>query len=88
MANTQDSVTIEDIDALITGATPQFSMQIKARVFALIAPLAAGHPARAYGEQQIQILDHLALGTTRGVRAPGRPASDDIGWESIPSTRR
>lgn len=78
-------VTIEDVDALLSGATPQFSMQIKSRLHALIANLPEGDEVRRYGEEQMRLLDHLALGTTRGRRAPGRPSIDDEGWRSIPS---
>ena len=76
---------MEDVDALLSGATPQFSMQIKARLHALIAGLPEGDEVRRYGESQMQLLDHLALGTTRGQRAPGRPPLDSDGWQSIPS---
>lgn len=78
-------VTINDIDALVTGATPQFSQQILERVKALVAPLPDGDPVRAYGELQMTVLERIATGTTRGLRAPGVPAPDDEGWKSIPS---
>lgn len=78
-------VTVNDIDALVTGATPQFSQQILERVKALIAPLPEGDGVRAYGELQLRVLDRIATGTTRGTRAPGVPDADDAGWDSIPS---
>jgi len=78
-------VTINDIDALVTGATPQFSQQILERVKALIAPLPEGHEVREYGELQLTVLERIATGTTRGIRAPGVPDADDEGWQSIPS---
>jgi hypothetical protein len=83
--STGTPVTIEDVDALLSGATPQFSMQIKSRLHALVADLPADDEVRRYGEQQMELLDHLALGTTRGQRSPGRPALDEEGWQSIPS---
>ncbi len=79
------SVTIEDIDALVSGATPQFSMQIKARVHAMIQSLPADSDVRAYGMQHMQLLDAMAVGTTRGTRGAGQPAADAAGWERIPS---
>lgn len=79
------SVTIRDIDQLVTGATPQFSQQIAERVKALIAPLAAGDEVREYGELQLVVLDRIATGTTRGVRAQGVPAPDDAAWNTLPS---
>lgn len=78
-------IGIEDIDALLSGATPQFAMQLKARLHALIGALPADSEVREYGERQLDLLDHLALGSTRGVRAPGRPPLDSPGWEAIPS---
>lgn len=79
------TVRIEDVDALLSGATPQFSMQIKARLHALIEGLPEDDEARRYGEQQMVLLDRLALGTTRGLRAPGRPPMEDDGWRALPS---
>lgn len=81
-------VTVNDIDALVTGATPQFSMQIAERVKALIAPLPAEDEVRAYGELQLAVLDRIATGTTRGIRALGVPGVDDEGWSSLPSHPR
>jgi len=81
-------VTVYDIDALTTGATPQFSLQILERVKALIAPLPEGDEVRAYGELQLRVLERIATGTTRGVRALGVPGEDDAGWAEIPSHPR
>ncbi len=78
-------VTIKEIDALLSGATPQFSMQLKARVWGMIEDLPADSEVRMYGLRQMQMLDRLALGTTRGVRSPGAPPAADSGWTSIPS---
>lgn len=78
-------VTVNDIDALVTGATPQFSLQIRERVKALVHGLPQDDEVRAYGELQMAVLERLATGTTRGVRAPGVPDADDIGWQSMPS---
>lgn len=81
-------VTVQDVDALVTGATPQFSLQILERVKALVAPLPAGDAVREYGELQMRVLNRIATGTTRGTRAPGVPDADDEGWRSIPSRPR
>jgi hypothetical protein len=81
----QASVSITDVDALLSGATPQFAMQLKARVWALVQHLPEGDEARSYGERQMVMLDNLALGTTRGERSPGSPDADDQGWQAIPS---
>jgi hypothetical protein len=86
MADTPtNDVTVNDIDELVTGATPQFSQQILERVKALIAPLPEGDEVRAYGEIQIAVLERMATSTTRGVRRLGVPSDDDQGWSTIPS---
>jgi hypothetical protein len=82
---TPDAVTINDVDALVTGATPQFSQQILERVKALIEPLPEGDEVRAYGEQHILVLERMATSTTRGIRRLGVPDEDDQGWDTIPS---
>ena len=53
-------VTPEDIRALAGAATPHFALQVRNRVQRLIAPLPAGHPARAEGERKIAALEELA----------------------------
>ncbi len=78
-------VTVNDIDALVTGATPQFSQQILERVKALVAPLPEGDEVREYGELQMQVLERIATGTTRGTRKLGVPDEDNDGWDSVPS---
>ena len=82
------AVTHHDIDALVTGATPQFSQQLLERLQVLIAPLATDDPVRVYGETQLHVLARIALGTTRGTRAQGVPGEGDQGWETIPSHPR
>ena len=53
-------VTPEDIRVLAGAATPHFALQVRNRVQRLIAPLPAGHPARAEGERRIAALEALA----------------------------
>lgn len=66
MSNASDThPKIAEIDALLSGATPQFSMQLKVRLHVLIDGLPDGDVARAYGEEQMRMLDRLALGTSR-----------------------
>lgn len=81
-------VTVNDIDSLVTGATPQFSQQILERVKALIAPLPEGDETRAYGELQIAVLERMATSTTRGIRSLGSPDEDDPAWDTVPSRPR
>lgn len=82
------TVTTRDIDLLVTGATPQFSMQILERVKALVDSLLADDPVRRYGELQLRVLERMAMGTTRGTRALAVPGVDNSGWASIPSHPR
>src|SRR5689334_11604269 len=53
------AVTTDDIDALVGPATPHFAYQIRARVRELIQGLPDGDPVRAYGEEQMAMLDRL-----------------------------
>jgi hypothetical protein len=81
----QPTITVQDVDALVTGATPQFSLQILERVRALVAHLPEEDPVRQYAQTQERVLERIALGTTRGTRALGAPDQDDAGWDQIPS---
>jgi hypothetical protein len=63
-------VTVEDVRQLMGASTPHFALQLSARIAKLIAPLAADHPARLLGEQEIRRLEQLAVdGETRGAGA-------------------
>lgn len=53
-------ITVEDVRALAGPSTPHFALQIRNRIERLIAPLAAGHPARIEGERQVARLTELA----------------------------
>jgi hypothetical protein len=78
--------TVEDVVALTCAATPHFAYQIRARVRALIRDLPAEHPARAYGEEQIALLERLGRSSSKAAEGPLEPESR-IGWETIPSHR-
>ncbi len=53
-------ITVEDVRSLAGPATPHFALQIRNRIERLISGLAAGDPARAEGERQVQRLTELA----------------------------
>lgn len=76
--------TKDDIDALVGPATPHFSMQIRARVRALIRDLPDDHAVRRYGEEQIALLERLAFATSKADEGPLEPSSR-LGWEELPS---
>jgi hypothetical protein len=76
--------TVDDIDALVGPATPQFAFQIRARVREAIAGLPDDDPVRHYGEQQMELLDRLGYASTKAENS--EPESRErIGWETIPS---
>ena len=58
--------TIADVDALWGPATPQFALQIAARVAALIEGLEPDDPVRAHAELRLGELQRLGLGTSKG----------------------
>ncbi|WCB95754.1 hypothetical protein DSM104299_04504 [Baekduia alba] len=63
-------VTVDDVRQLMGASTPHFALQLRNRIARLIAPLPAGHPARALGEQEIARLTALGFsGETRGHHA-------------------
>ncbi|HET9241908.1 MAG TPA: hypothetical protein VFN99_00605 [Gaiella sp.] len=77
--------TTDDIDALVGPATPHFAFQIRARVREAIEGLPEDHPVRAYGEQQIELLERLGYASTKAEHS--EPESRQrIGWETIPSS--
>jgi hypothetical protein len=76
--------TVEDVEALVCAATPQFAYQIRARVRDLIRDLPDSHPARTYGEQQVAMLDRLGRSSSRAAEGPMEPSSRP-GWEFIKS---
>lgn len=85
---TPTSPSIKEIDALLSGATPQFSQQLKARLYALVSELPADDPVRRYGEVQMQMLDRLARGTTRSTSGIAEPPATDASWDTLPSHPR
>ena len=76
--------TRDDIDALVGPATPHFSMQIRARVRALIRDLPEGHSVRSYGEEQVAMLERLAFASSKADEGPLEPPTR-LGWEELPS---
>jgi hypothetical protein len=76
--------TIDDVDALVGPATPQFAYQIRARVRELVADLPADDPVRVYADGKAELLDRLGYASTKAENS--EPESRDrIGWETIPS---
>jgi hypothetical protein len=72
-------VTVEDVRRLAGASTPHFALQLRNRIFNLIADLPGNHPARAEGEREIARLERLGFsGETRG------PAGDP-GERPLPS---
>jgi hypothetical protein len=76
--------TREDIDALVGPATPHFALQIRARLRALIAGLPDDNPVRAYGEEQIALLERLAYASSKAEEGP-LESPTRLGWDELPS---
>ena len=77
--------TVDDLDALVGPATPHFAFQIRARVREAIADLPAGHPVRAHGERQLELLERLGHASTKAQHS--EPESRErLGWDTIPSS--
>jgi hypothetical protein len=77
--------TIDDVDALVGPATPQFGYQIRARVRELVADLPADDPVRLYADGKGELLDRLGYASTKAENS--EPESRErIGWDTIPSS--
>jgi hypothetical protein len=78
-------ITRDDIDALVGPATPHFAYQLRARVEGLIADLPEDDPVRAYGEEQMALLDRLGFASSKAEEGPREPRTKP-GWREIPSS--
>ena len=76
--------TFAEIDALLSGATPQFALQLHARAL-LLCDLPEDDRTRQYGLEKMRMLEQLAMGTTRAPSTSIAPEPGDAGWRSIPS---
>ena len=76
--------TRHDVDALVGPATPHFAYQLRARVRNLISELPSGHPVRAYGERQLELLDRLGHASSKADEGP-RESRSRPGWAELPS---
>jgi len=76
---------IEEIDRLVGPATPHFAYQLRARIRELIEGLPEDHPVRRYGEEKLDLLDHLGHASSKAEEG-GREARTRTGWETIPSS--
>jgi hypothetical protein len=77
--------TKEDVDALVGPATPHFAPQLRARVEELVRDLPERHSVRQYAQARIEVLERLALASSKAEEGPREPRSRP-GWEEIPST--
>jgi hypothetical protein len=76
--------TIDAIDALVGPATPQFALQLRARVEELIKDLPEDNPARRYGEEKLDLLERLAFASSKAEDSP-KESRERIGWDELPS---
>lgn len=77
--------TVDDVDALVGPATPQFAFQLRARVRELVEGLPDAHPVRAYAEERMELLERLGYASSRAADSPPE-SRERIGWERIPSS--
>jgi hypothetical protein len=77
--------TRDDVDALAGPATPHFALQIRARLHELTRGLPETHDVRRYAGQKMQLMERLALASSKAEQGPREPASRP-GWDEIPSS--
>jgi hypothetical protein len=77
--------TRDDVDALVGPATPQFALQLRARVKELVLGLPESDPVRRYAEEQMELLGRLALASSKAEEGPREPRTRP-GWDEIPSS--
>ena len=77
--------TVDDIEALVGPATPQFALQLRARVRELIEELPADHPVRRHGEERMRLLEDLAYASSKAEDSEPEPRTR-LGWEQVPSS--
>jgi hypothetical protein len=77
--------TIDDIEALVGPATPQFAFQLRARVRELIEDLPPEHPVRRHGEERMLLLEDLGFASSKADDSEPEPRTR-IGWDTIPSS--
>jgi hypothetical protein len=76
--------TVEAIDELVAPATPQFAMQLRARIEELIQDLPEDDPVWRYGDEKMDLLERLAFASSKADDSP-KESRERIGWEKIPS---
>jgi hypothetical protein len=76
--------TRDDVDALVSPATPHFAYQLRARVRELVAALPADDDVRRYADTQMARLDRLGHASSKADEGP-RESPDRLGWDEIPS---
>ncbi|MBI4898060.1 MAG: hypothetical protein HY827_06805 [Actinobacteria bacterium] len=62
----EQTVTIDDVRALSSAATPHFSLHLRNRLSRLVAPLPDDHPARRFAQSEIIRLELLAVDLEHG----------------------
>lgn len=78
--------TVDDIEALVGPATPQFAFQIRARVREVIADLPETHPVRRFGEEKMELLERLGYASSKAEDDEHEEPRTRLGWETLPSS--
>lgn len=77
--------TVDDVETLVGPATPQFALQLRARVRELIEDLPADHPVRKHGEERMRLLEDLGYASSKADDSGPEPRTR-IGWDRVPSS--
>jgi hypothetical protein len=77
--------TRDDVDALAGPATPHFALQLRARLRELVRGLPESHDVRRYAGQKMELLERLALASSKAEQGQREPATR-LGWDEIPSS--
>jgi len=77
-------ITVEDLRALTGASTPHFALQLAERLARILAVLPADHPARPFGERQLETLRTLAFaGEQRDERPPEARSEEEPALPSL-----
>lgn len=71
------AITIDEVRALSSAATPHFSLHVRNRLRRLVAPLPEDHPARRFAQSEISRLETISVELEHG----------PVGGSDLPSLR-
>jgi hypothetical protein len=66
LTNSRHTLTIDEVRALSSAATPHFALHIRNRLRRLVAPLPDSHPAMRFAQSEIARLEKLSVDLEHG----------------------